>query len=167
MDFNPNAYIEDFDFESLEGFQEFSQAMPVQPFRYELNAASVSVKCELDDIAFLEPAYMDDSTASTSPCESSSQQFIPKPIPSTLFNVDEHKEKLIGALTVQERREKIKKYQEKKKRRTWDKKISYVCRKKVADKRVRVKGRFVTQAQAEEIIKHQKGEVKSDKTILE
>jgi len=54
----------------------------------------------------------------------------------------------IGTLTVEERRAKIEKYLQKRKKRTWNKKISYDCRKKVADSRLRIKGRFVTKEQA-------------------
>ena len=54
----------------------------------------------------------------------------------------------IGTLTIEERRAKIEKYLQKRKQRTWNKKISYDCRKKVADSRLRVKGRFVTKNQA-------------------
>jgi CCT motif len=50
----------------------------------------------------------------------------------------------IGTLSVQERTKKIQKYLEKKKKRTWKKRIHYDCRKKVADSRLRIKGRFVT-----------------------
>jgi len=54
----------------------------------------------------------------------------------------------IGTLTVEERKIKIDKYLEKRKRRTWNKRVNYDCRKKVADNRLRIKGRFVTKDQA-------------------
>ena len=57
-------------------------------------------------------------------------------------------EKKVGTLFTSERGKKILRYLEKKRKRTWHKKISYSCRKKVADQRVRIKGRFVTKAQA-------------------
>lgn len=55
---------------------------------------------------------------------------------------------IIGTLTVQQRIKKIEKYLEKKKKRTWKKKIHYDCRKKVADNRLRIKGRFVTSSKS-------------------
>lgn len=57
----------------------------------------------------------------------------------------------IGSITLEERRIKVLKFLEKRKRRNFKKKISYMCRKKVADKRVRIKGRFVSKVQAEAI----------------
>jgi hypothetical protein len=60
--------------------------------------------------------------------------------------------RIIGTLTPEKRREKIARYLEKRKRRNWHKKISYDCRKKVADHRLRVKGRFVTKEQAIKIL---------------
>lgn len=56
--------------------------------------------------------------------------------------------KQVGTLSTEERQQKIKRYLEKRQRRTWTKKISYDCRKRVADNRLRVKGRFVTKLQA-------------------
>ena len=61
-------------------------------------------------------------------------------------------EQMIGGLTISQRKDKIKRYLEKRKRRIWKKKISYDCRKKVADKRLRIKGRFVTKEQAFSIL---------------
>lgn len=43
-----------------------------------------------------------------------------------------------------ERMEAIDKYLQKKQSRSYKKRISYDCRKKVAETRIRIKGRFVT-----------------------
>lgn len=55
----------------------------------------------------------------------------------------------IGTISTEERRVKVQRFLEKRKRRNYRKKISYECRKRVADNRVRVKGRFITKAEAE------------------
>ena len=52
-------------------------------------------------------------------------------------------EKHVGAYTVEERRTRINRYLEKRKQRVWSKRVNYHCRQKLADGRVRVKGRFV------------------------
>lgn len=57
--------------------------------------------------------------------------------------------KKVGTISVEERRAKIEKYLLKRSRRTYGKKVFYACRKRVADTRVRVKGRFVTKKMAE------------------
>lgn len=54
----------------------------------------------------------------------------------------------VGPISAEERRKKIERYLEKRRKRTWGKKIVYDCRKRVADHRLRVKGRFVTKQQA-------------------
>ena len=54
----------------------------------------------------------------------------------------------IGTLTYEERRNKIRNFLEKRNRRKFVKRISYDCRKRVADKRIRIKGRVVTKEQA-------------------
>lgn len=50
------------------------------------------------------------------------------------------------------RRDKVERYLRKRKNRNWNKKISYKCRKEVADSRLRVKGRFVTRQQANRLL---------------
>ena len=57
-----------------------------------------------------------------------------------IYNSNEQK---IGALTIEERRMKIEKYKKKKIKRSFNRKINYFCRKQVADKRLRLKGRFM------------------------
>lgn len=58
----------------------------------------------------------------------------------------------LGGLTRAQRKEKIARYLEKRRRRSFAKKVAYDCRKKVADQRIRVKGRFVTRKQALELL---------------
>ena len=50
----------------------------------------------------------------------------------------------LGAYSRQERDERIAKYRAKRARRVWRKQVKYDCRKKLADTRPRIKGRFVT-----------------------
>ena len=49
-------------------------------------------------------------------------------------------------LTSIDRYLKVKRYLEKRQKRMWKKKVDYACRKDVADKRLRIKGRFVRQS---------------------
>lgn len=50
----------------------------------------------------------------------------------------------VGAYTKEERQMRIQKFRAKKIRRVWKKQIKYDCRKKLADTRPRIKGRFVS-----------------------
>lgn len=65
-----------------------------------------------------------------------------------LKGIDQTFKKIIGGLSFEKRRIKLLRYLDKKKRRVWKKKVNYDCRKKVADKRLRIKGKFVTMDQA-------------------
>ena len=51
--------------------------------------------------------------------------------------------KAVNALTPKERRERIARFHEKRLRRVWKKRVTYSTRKNIANKRMRVKGRFV------------------------
>lgn len=59
---------------------------------------------------------------------------------------------MIGNLTEVERLDKVRNYYAKKHVKSGIKKFSYKCRRQVADKRLRIKGRFVTKEQAFEIL---------------
>ena len=61
-------------------------------------------------------------------------------------------QKMIGPLTMKQRHEKITRYILKKRTKGQNKKFTYECRKQVAEKRLRIKGRFVTKVQAFEIL---------------
>lgn len=49
----------------------------------------------------------------------------------------------VGAYTAEERARILKRFYAKRERRIWKKKIRYSCRKNLADRRIRIKGRFV------------------------
>ena len=60
-------------------------------------------------------------------------------MPNQVYN----KNGRIGIYTPAERAAIIARFQSKRTRRVWNKKIRYNCRKNLADRRLRVKGRFV------------------------
>lgn len=66
--------------------------------------------------------------------------------------------KRVGKLTIEERQRKIERYRAKKNLRVWEKRINYNCRKQVADKRLRVKGRFVSKEEALAFSQHSKND---------
>jgi UTP-glucose-1-phosphate uridylyltransferase len=59
---------------------------------------------------------------------------------------------MIGPLSAPQRLEKVLRYLHKKSTKSTMKKFCYKCRKQVAEKRLRIKGRFVTRQQAFEIL---------------
>ena len=59
----------------------------------------------------------------------------------------------IGIYTPAERAAIIARFNAKRQRRVWNKKIRYNCRKSLADRRLRVKGRFVKRCEQEQLAK--------------
>ena len=72
---------------------------------------------------------------------------------------------MIGPLTAAQRMEKVLKYLQKKRLKSQMKKYCYKCRKQVAEKRLRIKGRFVTKEQAFEILGISSDELRSNEII--
>mmetsp|Transcript_25018 Transcript_25018/g.31282 ORF Transcript_25018/g.31282 Transcript_25018/m.31282 type:complete len:112 (-) Transcript_25018:801-1136(-) len=65
---------------------------------------------------------------------------------------EERQIRYIGPITEGQRLEKIRKYWRKKYNKANTQKYCYTCRQQVAEKRLRIKGRFVTKEQACEIL---------------
>ncbi len=68
--------------------------------------------------------------------------------PEPKLVIEAPKRKMIGRLSLEERQRRIERYRAKRNTRVWVKKISYSCRKRVADLRPRVKGRFIAKNEA-------------------
>lgn len=65
---------------------------------------------------------------------------------------DTGESKGIEIIESEERENKLEKFLERKKIRTFNRKVLYFCRKKVADQRIRIKGRFVSKELANVIV---------------
>lgn len=50
------------------------------------------------------------------------------------------------------RRLKVERYLEKRRNKTWNKKICYNCRQRVAEERLRIKGKFIKKRRAMQIL---------------
>ena len=72
---------------------------------------------------------------------------------------------MIGPLTLKQRQEKVLKFIFKKRQHTMGKKFTYECRKQVAEKRLRIKGRFVTKVQAFSILGLNEDDIDSNETL--
>ena len=71
--------------------------------------------------------------------------------PPAVLRLPSSHAKQVGTLSLAERKVKIERYLEKRRRRSFHKKVVYLCRKRVADTRLRVKGRFVAKGVAESL----------------
>lgn len=122
--------------------EAFSEMPPPDFFNYsEFDGIEPSQMCQMFDQAFQNYTkefikYIPNPLDGSFPYESVKIAENPK-IPYA--NITK-----IGTITVEERRLKVQKFLEKRKRRVYTKKISYLCRKRVADQRERYKGRFVS-----------------------
>ncbi|KAJ9164461.1 hypothetical protein P3X46_024036 [Hevea brasiliensis] len=76
----------------------------------------------------------------------------------------EHTNIRVGRYTVEERKDRILRYLKKRNQRNFNKTIKYACRKTLADRRVRVRGRF---ARNNELCEDENGGKKSDNPLQE
>lgn len=73
----------------------------------------------------------------------------PRPVISIPLDMVHVSGTRVGVYSVEERQLRIQRFLEKRQRRVWRKRIKYDCRKKLADNRPRVKGRFVKRSEEE------------------
>lgn len=71
----------------------------------------------------------------------------------------------IGPLSLKDRMDKVMKHLQRKRLKSQMKKFCYKCRKQVAEKRLRIKGRFVTKKQAFDILGMTSADLKSNEII--
>jgi len=68
---------------------------------------------------------------------------VPSLIKNTKFEKNYNLEGRIGIYTPEQRKKLLEKFRKKRRKRVWFKKVRYGCRKNLADRRLRIKGRFV------------------------
>ncbi|XP_073009194.1 uncharacterized protein [Typha latifolia] len=73
----------------------------------------------------------------------------------------------VGRYSAEERKERIERYRCKRRQRNFHKKITYACRKTLADSRPRVRGRFARNGEAEVVENSHNYECRSYNGILE
>lgn len=73
---------------------------------------------------------------------------------------------VMGVYSKEQRQERINIFRAKKKRRVWKKQIKYDCRKRLADNRPRVKGRFVSRVEGEDTIQVEKMQMDIDNNTI-
>ncbi|UIZ20903.1 hypothetical protein KXD40_000347 [Peronospora effusa] len=119
---------------------------PASSITPTMDAAALVSSVEATDSAEeirLEPARVSATSSSTS------SLLVGKPVDSLLGALNAgtstplSNSKKIGSYSPAARKLRIQKFHEKRKNRTWKKSIKYDCRKKLADDRPRIKGRFV------------------------
>jgi len=127
---------------------EFAFTVPEPPFFFTSEGEFQLLKKEeeVNPVFFFQPEYLYN-------LQGHQEQTEEKPVrPAALKpRVPYAHAKPVGTLSVEERRRKIDRYLEKRSRRSYCKKVWYACRKRVADARIRVKGRFVPKSLAESL----------------
>lgn len=148
--FDYPLFMSEFPFAGMSEPQQFF-FLPEQDFQMFLGRKEEDVEIA-NPMLFYQPEMLygiQEGLSTASEWQEPTERPRPPPIRSPAPVTPYLHTKKVGTLSVEERRVKIEKYLEKRSRRTYGKKVFYACRKRVADTRVRVKGRFVTKKMAE------------------
>lgn len=127
--------------EVYQDFEDLDSGLdPLYPQLGQLEPAFSMHSC--DELYQSSPRYEYQCSESTCDEVSSSLKSEDTPVP-VQPTVSEEPKRFIGRLTYAQRQIKLQHFRAKRLRRVWTRRINYDCRKKVADGRVRYKGRFV------------------------
>lgn len=136
VDLMEDRYAGFLEYEAVEMLgSDLLMTQEAEPGNSDVESTSSSLKEELELPQVLRKRTKKDRHA-----------VVPKYIPAILLP---QPPKQIGLISIEERRAKIERFMAKRARRCWSRKICYDCRKRVADSRLRVKGRFVSKVHLE------------------
>lgn len=108
---------------------------PQRPCQQPYDCLSVEDESECPVVACInQPAEQHPSKQPTTPSKASTTEISTEP--------------MLPSYAEETREDKLRRFQLKRKNRNWNRKVYYDCRKKVADSRLRIKGRFITRVQA-------------------
>ena len=116
--------------------EHVSSLLPLPSIGAESNSAKASVFTQFPSPQFLFPGFLDPSLLSSAVQKEPSEQ----PVPYIVT---------VGPISAEQRRKKVDRYKMKREQRVFRKKVEYQGRRAVAERRLRVKGRFVTKEAAE------------------
>ncbi|CAM9833539.1 unnamed protein product [Chrysoparadoxa australica] len=119
----------------------------------ELKHEEEEAEAAVIDVDVVPPMEIHSPTLSVAPMKILPREYVAPEVPKKAFALEMKPRRAcqqterVGTYSPEERARRIARFHEKRKTRKWYKKVKYGCRKKLADSRPRLKGRFVTKAE--------------------